>query len=473
MINYKSKRGLALAAVVMIFAVTTILTVSIVGTVYSDNKFSKDDENRKIAFYIARSAISVVEQSINKELALLDTFETNLKTAKSNFDSAAIEDKIVQKALWDAAQVIYQNQYDFIMGKSSAAAEGEQNVLPYLLNGEVNHIVTFPSNMGSTTDIINQLPVKIVKIASNKYRMESTATINGTPVKVARSIVVSNSGSEDLNISSINYNNIFDNAILTIDDLDANKTGSVSGGNVSYGAGNHNFTVTGGTMTTHSSIVVPEDLPYASTVFASSAGIASIPALNKVFKDDGKTILKGGTNAGYFGETEISNNINVDTKDGDVILAFESLEVSNNFTVNVKSSTNSKGALYMYIDNELKGHNQFKLIVTDTTDQKSEIYLFINGTGKLELENSLGGNYAYIYAPELTIELKNNFGGPSGNDYFKGAIVAENLSVKNNSKIEYFPPRNNVNYGSGTIGTITATQRIYNTSMSEEYWLNN
>ena len=447
---YKNnKKGVALVAVILIFAVLAILTSSIGISVYGDYKFSQSDEKHKIALYAARSAVESVEGAIRSEIQDLDGIRSQMTSST-----------ITQSEL-DILSAKYNILLDKIYGTAAKVV-----VLPNSSHPTVNHTV----NMGDVgLDISSSNAVVSVNyLSSNKYQLISSVTSSGYNA-TAEKIIGATKQVENINI---NGNLSFRDAITAKGDVIFNNNNTVvgkirAGGNITKGNNNN---------------VDPKTpLDPNATFKTASAFFTDIKSKAGVTLSNITTSLPNNINSTkngvYTNPVNFGNNSDytVDTSNSDVFLQINQLSnIGNSVNIYVNGDkTKNNGvphALFLYVkDITNGGSNGFTLKGTD-----AEIYFILDKTAGNEVgKNNIFGTNLYMYAPESDLYLKNS-------STISGSVICKTFTpqgnVNNNDIITYKPPQNSIingltYYDSG--GTEIIATQINTVSLdTNSHWVN-
>ena len=460
-----NKNGVVLALIVIVFAVIAILTTSVVAIVYSDAKFSVNDENSSKAYYAARSAVATVEQGINIELKKLNDLKAILLTAGNTFNSNKTEENL---NAYMTAKLAYEFQHVKISGY----------VLPE--TGPRTYSVQI-DGLGAES---NHTTVSAVQ-HSPGFTLTASATVNGLTRTVSKYIGSNISTPSEWNIDP---HKLFENSLYAVNGINVGNNGDIyseilGSGDVSY------YTTPAPIFTMHNGAEIvgrPEagTLDSAGSLISSyTAGLttASAPALFT----NGMAISK---NARYSGAVNWKGDYVVTTGSStasSIVLRFDNVNLDDDFSFKVKGN----GALIIYVTgvfSKSQANAQLKMIfqpydlqngLNDLVYDDSEIYLMIDGptTGTDNIfddKNNLKANNFTIYAPATDLNFKNNFGGQGPSGILEGSIYGKNINLKNNSSIKYVKPRlfNNIMGGSGGSTSATAIT-TYSISEPGGFWL--
>lgn len=486
----KDQQGMALITVIVIFIVVVICTTTVVAMVYSDSKFSFDDENGKKAYYAGRSAISVTEKAILDQINNLATKKGNIATSiraevnslNENFANGLIATQEEYDAglesiilSYDSQVQDYQNDYFAFVGK----------VLP--LSGSYEHKVTINGFETDSPDFNVTVTPIMAGGSVDAYRLETQATVNGVTVRVAKWLGVTIGASDYITLNSLvqqppkEY--VFDDAIYSYGDL---KFGQ--------GCGESRAQVSGGITyegnLTNGDNVVSSSLPYHQSPQTDPSAIPEPASLLPVDPDTlqakGSVLprtITAANNGYYTGNVEWKENYTVDTSSGDVVLKFTQVTTTRCYSFYVTGNHH----FYIYI---LDSVNPGVCINSRTNTNYSTIfnceaaipnaYIIIDqpagqrdasvNTMNFDLGKNQTTMEAYIYAPYTSLEFKNNFD-------FTGSIVAGRFDVWNKSTITYREP--DVNPPLGDRDYIAVDYRIDLGSAREveytkgSFWLEN
>ena len=450
----KSENGIVLALIVIVFAVLAIVTTSVVAIVYSDAKFSVDDENSSKAYYAARSAVSTVEQAINIELKKSNTLKLTLSTARSVYESNKTNANF---NAYMTARSDYLNQTNYI----------NNNVLPPT-SGSRTHIVKIA---GLATDNTSDEYTVSITPHLSRYRLEASATVKGKTRTVAKYL-----GSNYLPAATINVttHTLFENSLYSLGEIQVGNNGDIysevfGGGDVSY------FNGTKPIFTMHDGSEVIQrssnpTLPPPSTLMAPY-----LPPLTS------ETFAAGNITSGNYGSQNWSGDYIADATSANVVLQFDNVNLAGDFSFKVKGNK----ALIIYttgIFSKSSANAQLKMIFQPDTINidDSEIYLIIDSVDTatdsfFDDRNNFKANNFTLYAPYTNLNFKNNFGGQGPSGMMEGSILGKNITLKNNADIKYIKPSLfNVNVGDQSIGTTATAIQLYDaTDSGAGYWLKN
>ena len=449
----KDQKGMALITVIVVFIVAAIFTTTVVAMVYSDSKFSFDDENGKKAYYAGRSAISATEKAILDQINNLaaekgniaigiradinnlnEQFTTGVIATQAEYD-ADLESLILS---YDSQIQDYKNDYSAFVGK----------VLP--LSGSYTHNVTINGFETDSPDFDVTVTPIMTGGAIDAYRLETQAAVNGVTVKVAKWLGATIGASDSITLNSLQLqppdDHVFDDAIYSYGDL---KFGQ--------GSGDSRAQVTGGITyegnLTNEDNVVSDSLPYLQTPQTAASAIPGPASLLPVDPDTLQTkgsvlpaTITPANNGYYTGNVEWKENYTVDTSSGDVVLKFTQVTTTSSYRFYVTGSHH----FYIYlldsvnpgvcIDSRTNTNNS---TVFDCEAAVPNAYIIIDqpagqrdasaNTMNFDLGKNQTTMEVYVYAPYTCLEFKNNFD-------FTGSIVAGGFDIWNKTVITYRAP---------------------------------
>ena len=348
-----NQKGMALAVVVMIFAVVSILAATSLTISLSQTKQSVAAENYTEAYYLARSATDVVSTDIINQI-------NELNDSIPNPSSSAIE---ISK--YNALQA----KIDSILTTSNVIVNG----------------------IGS-----NSIQSNIVVVPSGLKKFITVETVYQNEGRTGRAKV--QLGKISTEIQTITQSGINTNAIYTWGNLDIGTGLTVTGGGeVGYGGtaiiGN-NANINANNSVFPVNIITPPTLDTITdqAILLSEKNGGSFPVKN----------INKLNNGNYGSLTSTDNNTsinwNVDTSSGDVILVFNSLSlVSSEANINV-TGNNDNYNLYIYLMEDPAKNNSVKSLLYFKND--------FNITGK----NTTGAPKTYIIAYTKAMQAEDNMG---------------------------------------------------------------
>jgi len=496
-LKIKEQQGMALAAVIIIFSLIMILTATMVTAVYSDTKFSADDENGKKAYYAARSAVEVVEKAILKNLGelqdtkgdIIESIKDEVNELNENFSNGT-----------PATEEEYEEDLNAILASYSGDVEAykdqykefRENILPGDPDPEYTHTVTID---GFETES-NEFDVVVTPmldadpdddILIDGFRLETEATVNGKTVKVAKWVGIEIKAGDEILIETLEKHeatgeHIFDDAIYSYGNLQFGPGGG--GGAVAQVIGGVTYE---GEITNGANVSVT---PYHKTPPTPKADIIEpsslIPGGGEGLQEKTNTLPSNITPAssGYYKQNvTLTGNYNVNTSGGDVILKFSSISVDKKgYSFTISGGNN----LYFYLYDEkaygvdfdsdrnsnnetpfsCSGGSNLYFIIDQPEDQRdpnTNIMSFDLGKNKTTMNNM------YLYAPFTTVSFKNSFD-------FTGAIVVGGIDMKNNAKVTYHSPTDDpsddddgIFAGDPVVMAISGTDAL--NYISGSYWL--
>lgn len=431
----KSQKGIAMPLVIILFAVVFILTTASINAAFFDSKHSIIDENQTKAYYLARSAVDAVQESINMEINELKTLETSLMNAVINGT--------------DTSYIVLLNTYNerllFI----------EDNILPNIDGATYYHTVVGID--GIVSDVS-------VKRNTDNFRLEASATVNGSSAKAMLDMLIKKPTRNEDVIRSVTSTEIitetttttipagnpasFGDAMYSFGDMYLDNNISFHRNNKSGSAANGRFEgVEGGkqkikkgtiTQATTSTPLDPKTLlPTNIEEDIRFSTLVTTPLPNTITS----------ANSGYYGTIIIPNNapsnFTVNTSGGDVIIKLNRLQVNNNTRFHVTGSNN----FYMYIEDNnisdgglvVSGNNNLNFTSSTNTPQT---YIILNqpptdrnvDNNVFDIKNNMNF-YGYVYAPYSKLIIKNNA------DVY-GSLVAGGIEVKNNLDVIHISSNN-------------------------------
>jgi len=464
----KDKKGMALISVLVTFVVVCILSSSVAAMVYSDTKFSLDDENGKKAYYVARSVVETVERAILGELTALQDekgdivngLRQEIEALNEEYSDGVILGANEGENLEDTYDRLYAeivDSYDSeISAYQSSYASFRNSVLPGIGLTTYTHTVTIEGFETTSDDfeaVITAVWNPDQPLVIEGFRIQATATVNGKNARAIKWLGIRILPEDSILLQTLQPNttgpNLFDNAIYSYGDIAFGNGGGngavaeITGGIIYEGDLYNGTNVNASSVpfkqtppTDISTIRPPVDmLPYLPTTIDESS--TTLPA--NISKAD---------SAYYKNEVVLNKTYTIDTSQGDVVLKMNNVLVNGSFSFHV-TGTNS---FYWYILDEAnpgvpvtvnKPASNIDAIICDSG---AEAYLIVDQLpGDQEPDNnvlnfSFGKNMitmeAYVYAPYSTLMLKNNLD-------LKGSIVAGGFDVWNGSVITYYEPRTN------------------------------
>ena len=438
-------RGVALVVAIMVFVVMAILGTSAVAIAYSDNIFSIHQEDTKKAQYAARSAVVVVEQAIIKQIEILKGLEDDVDAAIQAYENAPAEQRDAKKVLMDAAKLTYEN---FLSNDIN------NRVLPTSGTPTLKHDVVLSEDL-ETDGNTDTFTVGITYLSSEKFKLSGEAFVGGKKGKATK---ILNIKKEEITKEALLAVGLFEDALWAFQDIavDANQEfKNKVYGKVSYGKGpKPKLTVIG-------TVPLPEqprdpnptidtaDVAFGKVVTVSALGLRQPADLYDVVKKD-KSYDIGDLSTGKYTSDIVWDGkytYNVDTSNGDVILMFNKVTITSN---NVTFNASGGGSLYIYVENlsstASNNNVEFNGTIQNANTQKTDIFLYIKTMPTDVAKNNFSGRNLYIYAPTVAINVKNNAENT-------GAIIAHNISMKNNGTYNYLSPKNNFPTGAGNYST--------------------
>lgn len=432
--------GMALAVVIMVFAVVTIIASVGLTVAVSDTRLSVASENYTKAYYIARSAADVVSNDIDNKLKHLEQLETDMGNASIENAEAAI-----------------------------AAYYAEKDRL-----ADLNLIPDSPGDIHSVeVDGIGASDVEVkIENVMNAIEVTGIYTYEGRQAKAKVRIGEVTQSQRDLLIPSFSgKNSVYTWGDLNRDKKDLTYTGYISSGSPEPAdAGDRVAGAVYGENRGVGIIVPPEE--FSGVDLRTSTLKASMAAGNSV------EISKNDN--GYYGDlNDAKLDWSVDTSLGDVVLIFNSIVTADN-----ASSIKVYGSNHLYIylveknsenmfeikngltiksyDYELNKKGEYVSVLKDDivrtsiiayTDEMQTWYndpSNISPTNKsipadeVDLSNTNGfGAWnnldasAFFYLPFCDVSVKNN-------GDFTGALYVGSLSFDNNTNVTFkdFNPSN-------------------------------
>lgn len=447
-IRRKSQRGSTLPLVIMVLAVASITTLSVVSSSSFDVRHSIVDENKTQAYYRARSAIETVVKAVKNEhqdyLAALKTVDDKINAVNQIIVTGVVVPPEYTAAMnaYTAAKTAFILKYN----------QFNNSVVP--LSGSFTHQV---NDIKDGSD----LPVKVkVERNGNKLVFSSSVQYGSSNVKVVAELdMISNVFSKDITIYEEtgtfgeeptylfipNKNPAsFTTPIYTFNDLTlgsavfSNRTKNPKYGGVyipkNPGPNLDPVIIPPADIIASGDILNPKSmLPFGTNVDAAPY-LATKGSLPVTITPD-KNGLYGSNVAGVYTITTSNNSrYTVDTTLGDVIIK------TNQFIPGNKTIFSIIGdhVFYLYIEEigyaaGFSAQNTVSFIHIND-DPKTMILLqpsatALLGTGSLSEMNN-GHLDGFIYAPFSLVSIKNNA-------TVDGAIIGYDVAVEQNCVINY------------------------------------
>jgi len=402
----KTKRGVALATVVVVFATVAVLGTVTATVAVSEAKSAKKAKEVTAAQYLARSAVDIVSTQLENKLAEVDAAQSALLNALPDQKSAALDAYEAAKTELDASGLIpssYSNPASVIVSGItdepvtvyvSLVAKGGADYL------EVNCTVSYDGSEGNAKARVSSIAEETSSITISSYE-EGEFFWSGDAIYSWGDITVKNNA----------Y--IYDGGTLS------------AGGTITGIEGNS------GVMLNMPVLIPPS---WALTTDKTSVNL-------------NRNIILSSSDSGYYGAVSVNNNRtwSIDTTAGDVILIFDSLTAKNNFKINIVYGENR---LYIYLieslsytatqtptsNTLLECKNGVDIVGTDS-DGKPLTYVIAYNDSLQQYYQTYGSNVipaeSVIQSPLDIVTIKN---GQNVEAYFYLPCCA--MTIKNNSSIK-------------------------------------
>lgn len=418
----KNQNGLALALIIMVFAVVSILATIGLSVSLSEVRQSVSTETYEENYYYARSATDTVSNDI---INMVEDVFTISQILASNPSPSALE----------------VENYNKEKEKVEKILEGGNVVVSGIGKKDIITVVSSKTNPDGTTSI------EIASTYENEGRSSTSKVRLGEITKPAISMTMSGTSS----------------AIHSWGKTYFGKTPVIVDGSYTYG---ESFKVKNQPIETKTT-----NMPiYPATPPAVAYNAPSLPIFDSTENIDNRY-------NGNHGDIAFANNLNIDTSKGDVILGFSRITFQNNKSINVsgtgtaiiyliesstlnyneeKSDKKNKPATDPYIFNV---GNSFTVNNTGPNVETPNIYFIAEAFQKdsPNLLFNIGNStklHAYFYLPGIKMIAGNTPAGATP-DYI-GSIWATEIYMDNNMKLKYKKPKSILSMVDGS-GTYTVT----------------
>lgn len=418
----KNKKGVALVTVLLVFAVITIISATTLMISVSQAKQTQVSVNYNQAYYLARSSVEIVAKDLTDRINALNQMKTNIDSFNNktgtDADLTALNNLITQ----------YNTAKNFI----------DNNIIGHTINLTNTNGYAAPS-------------VKVYSKSISGYNyiyIEASMTV-GNATATAKA-----------NLSSIVNNNEAIN--LTTSTTTNTNT------NVIYGWGNVNI---GTNAQLSSGSTIGYSGTYTSGTTLPNQKVTSFPITTmkppaSIWPKTAMTLPSGGkfTSSGYYGKVvySSSDNINwsIDTSYGDVSLVFDSISITNDFTITVTGANR----LYIYlVQNDtgqklINAQNKFDIVGTNgriplthiiSYDKNMQNGTYSDPATTIYIKNSATLD-AFFYTPYSDVLIDNN-------SNIIGSIFAKDITINNNMSLE-LQKSSDPNFGSNVVSTTTTSQ---------------
>lgn len=308
----KSNKGIALAAVMMIFTVVAIIGGVVTTISLSEINFSVHSEKSTAAYYLARSAVDIVSTQINEEFKILkskekDTYETE-EELKEYTDALATFQNLLG---------VFVSPYE-----SSVTVNIDGKVFPVTIKKA--------TGTGGKEYIEVSCTAEYDGVKSSAATKVGSFTISNDNTKVGQEFFAGNDVIYAWNEISIKNNfklksdkaNVSAGKKIGIDKIDKDSKEVIQ-------------------------TIIERPVPIIQPDSEDVNRIKETSFLNGVKKSGKYSVSVTSAHNGNYGSFTLANDVtwNVDTSSGDVILIFNSIISSNNRVLDVKIT----GANNLYI----------------------------------------------------------------------------------------------------------------------------
>lgn len=396
----KNEKGMALALVIMVFAVVIIVASTALSISLSQITQSVSTERYEENYYYARSATDTVSTDL---INMIDDLYQQSQLLAANPSPSALE----------------VAQYASSRESVEKILEGGNIVVSGIGKKDIVSTITKTTSNGATI-------LEIESVYENEGRSSKAKVRLGSITKAPLSLTMNGTSS----------------AIHSWGKMEFGETPVILDGDITYG---ESLQIKKST-TTEDAI----DLPIYTIDIPTVASITASALLN-----NSSTTITSANN-GYHGDLSFINSLVVNTTSGDVILGFSRMYLGNNATITV----NGSGNLYIYLfENAAVNYGKTKIgnkntdpyifnvgnnfeisngdasdipktyIVSKMIDQDSPNYIAsIGNATKIS---------AYFYLPGVQFVSLNT---ASKKIDFTGAIWASDIKMGNNLSLKYKKP---------------------------------
>lgn len=465
----KSKKGMALATVIGIFATVAVLGTATATVAVSQARSAKKAEEVTAARYLARAAVDIVSKQLEDKLNKVDAARSALLNALPAEKTAALEAYEAAKAALAATRLI-----------PASYSSPEAVIVDGILENE------------PVTVYVN----RVAKGGKDYLEVSCTLSYNGGRGSASARVSSIAQESASVTISSYVESEFFwqGDAIYSWGNVRFDKAPDVKGDGAITAAG----TVTGYPKGISG---VGRDMP----ILIPPAGVLDIDKTSSTKKaqmvSGGKIDITPADN-GYYGALSCDKfEWSVDTSAGDVILIFDSIEGKNKCEINIRNGQNK---LYIYVIESstytadkhprkstlISFKNRFDIIGLDDSDRPLTYIIAFNDSvqryyqthdsnlipedqiptspiDEVDIKNGPRLD-AYFYLPCTDISFKNN-------STITGAVYASSMYAKNNTTITFQPlPENDLFEGYLVVSTQPEDQTVSYTALifdKKRVWL--